>query len=145
MTKLVSLPAAAMFVAMVATPVTAQWVVQPAIGVNFAKITNGDQALSDPSQGITAESKTRTGFAAGVGILYAVSPQFTIGTGGYYSQQGIKGTLSDGTVQVDGTFEIDYVQVPDSTKTGIVNFTRIPSTYYTAIDFTTTDEQEFFG
>ena len=119
MTKLVSLPAAAMFVAMVATPVTAQWVVQPAIGVNFAKITNGDQALSDPSQGITAESKTRTGFAAGVGILYAVSPQFTIGTGGYYSQQGIKGTLSDGTVQVDGTFEIDYVQVP---VTGGVSF-----------------------
>lgn len=114
MQRLISLAAAATVATIVASPVAAQWIVQPAIGVNFAKISNGDEALSDPDQGITAKSKTRTGFAAGVGILYAVSPQFSIGTGGYYSQQGVKATLTDQTTQTqgDGTLEIDYIQVP---------------------------------
>ena len=114
MKALLGLGAAAVLASILATPVAAQVIIQPAIGVNLAKLSNGDEALSDPDQGITAEGKTRTGFAAGVGVLYAVSPQFTIGTGGYYSQQGHKATLTDQTTQLqaDGTLEIDYIQVP---------------------------------
>ena len=110
MTRLVGLAAAATLTAMMATPAVAQVVIQPAIGVNFANISNGDQAFAEP--GVTAESKLRTGFAAGVGVLFSLSEQLRIGTGGYYSQQGIKLTLSDGTTTADAKLELDYIQVP---------------------------------
>ena len=110
MKRLISLPVAATLVGMLATPVTAQIVIQPEIGVNFANVTNGDQVFAEP--GITVDSKTRTGFVAGVGVLFALSPRFGIGTGGYYSQQGVGLTLSDGASSADATLELDYIQVP---------------------------------
>jgi len=101
MRRLVGLAAAATLTGMLAKPAAAQIVVQPLIGVNFAKISD---VSSDGGS-----TSTRTGFGAGIGFQFALTPQFAIGLGGYYSQQGVKFTESGSP---DVTLKLDYIQVP---------------------------------
>jgi opacity protein-like surface antigen len=75
---------------------------QPEIGVNFSTIK--DVPLSTGE-----ETKSRTGFVGGLGVLFGLSERVSIGTGGYYSQQGAKFTESGSP---DITLKLDYIQVP---------------------------------
>jgi hypothetical protein len=105
MRKLVGLTAAVLLIGALAAPAVAQRVMlQPEVGVNFSNISNVEE------EGVTTSS--RTGFVAGVGVLFGLSERFSIGTGAYYSQQGVKVTDTDPTFGGEGTLKLDYIQVP---------------------------------
>ena len=102
MKRIVGVGTTAMLVGMLAAPAVAQQIVlQPEIGINFAKV-------SDLGLSAGESSSSRTGFAAGMAVLFGLSQQFSVGVGGYYSQQGVKIKDSSG----EGTIKLDYIQVP---------------------------------
>jgi len=74
----------------------------PEAGVQFSTVRS---LPLDPGQ----ETKLRTGFVGGLGILYSISPRVTFGTGAYYSSQGVIFSEA-GSPEI--TFKLDYVQVP---------------------------------
>lgn len=105
MRTLVALAAAAS-VGLQAAPAAAQQIrVQPQVGVNFANVSE----VSELAAGFGIDTKMRIAFHGGVGILFGLSEQLSIGTGGYYSQQGLKLTQ---TGEPDVTLKLDYVKVP---------------------------------
>ncbi len=105
MRTLVALAAAAS-VGLQAAPAAAQQIrVQPQVGVNFANVSE----VSELAAGFGIDTKMRIAFHGGVGILFGLSEQLSIGTGGYYSQQGLKLTA---TGEPDVTLKLDYVKVP---------------------------------
>ena len=103
MKRAIGIGAAVLMVGLLAAPAVAQQVMlQPEVGINFSTI-------NDVPLGAGEETKTRTGFVAGVGVLFGLSERIGIGTGGYYSQQGVIFSES-GSPEL--TLKLDYIQVP---------------------------------
>lgn len=73
-----------------------QVTLKPTVGVNFATMTDTDDA------------KMRIGFAAGVEAECGVAENFSVSAGVLYSMQGVKG--SEGLV--DLTVKTDYINIP---------------------------------
>lgn len=67
---------------------------QPKVGINIADLTKAD------------DSKVRVGLAAGAEFEYQATDMLGISFGAIYSQQGCK------TDEGDGTFKLDYINVP---------------------------------
>jgi len=77
-----------------------QWSIKPMAGVNLATMTK------------ITDSKMRVGLAAGAEFAVGAAENFELSFGALYSMQGVKGKDDLAGVNVDGTFKLDYINIP---------------------------------
>ena len=77
------------------------WSVTPKVGMNFATVRDGGD-----------DAKMKFGLVAGADLTYQIAQPFAISVGAFYSMQGAKVSEKEFGVTVDGTANLEYINVP---------------------------------
>ena len=62
----------------------------PRIGVDLAKITNGEYFVAESNSDFKVDANIRPAFACGIDAEYMLNSHFALNAGVYYTQQGAK-------------------------------------------------------
>ncbi len=91
----------------------------PRIGVDLAKITNGEYFVAESNSDFKVDANIRPAFACGIDAEYMLNSHFALNAGVYYTQQGAK--FDDYSIENEdktgygvhnNILKLDYISMP---------------------------------